>query len=231
MLESLSAAGFIRCGVTGVPMPEDDAMVDVIDEDLIEDDLPVPSEDLLDSAERIIERLNPPSRTAIAEMIHTKAKIVGGIFAGYAVFWWLTVLQVKDEPEFESIFFGPDFLAITILAPVLIFTGSLLSDISRERGQLFSGLVSGIMFVLSILYTFEPAILGFLGDITTSDAIWKTTRLAILNTTVLFAAKLLIDAWLLAFVKKLMENYPNLELAGSSGESNLVSELGSDTEA
>ena len=65
----------------------------------------------------------------------------------------------------------------------------------------------------------------------TSDAIWKTTRLAIMNTTVLFAAKLLIDAWLLGFVKKLMESYPDLELSGSSAESNLVGELGSDTEA
>ena len=231
MLEPLPAAGFIKCGVSGVPMPEDDQILDVINEDPVDDNLPVPTEDQLESAERIIVRLNPPSRTAIAEMIHTKAKTVGGIFAGYAVFWWLTVLQVNDEPDFESIFFGPDFLTITILAPVLIFMGSLLSDISRERGQLFPGLVSGIMFVLSILYTFEPAILGFMGDISTSDAIWKTARLAIMNTTVLFAAKLLIDAWLLGFVKKLMENYPDLELSGSSVESNMVGELGSETEA
>jgi hypothetical protein len=70
-----------------------------------------------------------------------------------------------------------------------------------------------------------------MGDISTSDAIWKTARLAIMNTTVLFAAKLLIDAWLLGFVKKLMENYPDLELSGSSVESNLVGELSSETEA
>jgi hypothetical protein len=87
------------------------------------------------------------------------------------------------------------------------------------------------MFVLSILYTFEPAILGFMGDISANDAIWKTARLAIMNTTVLFAAKLLIDAWLLGFVKKLMESYPDLELSGSSVESNLDGELGSETEA
>ena len=30
-------------------------------------------------------------------MIHKKAKTVGGIFAGYAVFWWLTVLQVNKS--------------------------------------------------------------------------------------------------------------------------------------
>ena len=87
------------------------------------------------SQRRIFARLNPPSIGAIPSMIHKKAKTVGGIFAGYAVFWWLTVLQVKNEPEFESIFFGPDFLTITILAPCLIFSGSLLSDFSRELGQ------------------------------------------------------------------------------------------------
>ena len=118
-------------------------------------------------------------------MIHKKAKTVGGILAGYAVFWWLTVLQVSDETEFESIFFGPEFMTVTILAPVLIFSGSLLSDYSRELGQLFPGLVSGTMFVLAVLYTFEPAIMGLMGDIETGDAIWKTVRLMVLCTTVL----------------------------------------------
>ena len=178
----------------------------------------MPSEDKLLFAERIFARLNPPSIGAIPSMIHKKAKTVGGIFAGYAVFWWLTVLQVKNEPEFESIFFGPEFLTITILAPVLIFSGSLLSDYSRELGQLFPGLVSGTMFVLAVLYTFEPAIMGFMGDIETSDAVWKTFRLAVLCTTVLLAAKLLIDAWLLVWVKEFMEKNPGIDYSSEGDE-------------
>ena len=46
--------------------------------------------------------------------------MVGGILAGYAVFWWLAVLQVDNEKAFDSIFFALDFLAITIIALALI---------------------------------------------------------------------------------------------------------------
>ena len=222
MLAPLPAAGFMRCGAAGVPMSEDEGMVDDNHNGLESEDVMMPSEDKLLFAERIFTRLNPPSIGAIPGMIHKRAKIVGGIFAGYAVFWWLTVLQVSDEPEFESIFFGPDFLTITILAPCLVFLGSLLSDFSRELGQLFPGLVSGIMFVLSVLYCFEPAIMGIMGDIDTGDAVWKTFRLAVLSTTVLFAAKLLINAWLLVWVKEFMEKNPTIDYS-INGE-DLISE-------
>ncbi len=217
MLTRLSAAGFMRCGGAGLPMSEEGGAIENAHDGLESEDIIMPSEDKLLFAERIFARLNPPSIGAIPSMIHKKAKTVGGIFAGYAVFWWLTVLQVKNEPEFDSIFFGPEFLTITILAPVLVFSGSLLSDYSRELGQLFPGLVSGTMFVLAVLYTFEPAIMGFMGDIETSDAVWKTFRLAVLCTTVLLAAKLLIDAWLLVWVKEFMEKNPGIDYS-SEGE-------------
>ena len=182
------------------------------------EDIIMPSEDKLLLADRIFTRLNPPSIGAIPSMIHKKAKTVGGILAGYAVFWWLTVLQVSNETDFQSIFFGPEFMTVTILAPVLIFSGSLLSDYSRELGQLFPGLVSGTMFVLAVLYTFEPAIMGLMGDIETGDAVWKTVRLLVLCTTVLLAAKLLIDACLLVWVKEFMEKNPGIDYSGEGEE-------------
>ena len=191
-------------------MSEGEGMIDDIHNDPESDEIIMPSEEKLLFADRIFTRLKPSAIGEIPGMIHKKAKTVGGIFAGYAVFWWLTVLQAKDEPAFESIFFGPEFLTITILAPCLIFLGSLLSDFSRELGQLFPGLASGIMFVLAVLYTFEPAIMGLIGDVDTGDAIWKTFRLAVLCTTVLMAAKLLIDAWLLVWVKEFMEKNPGI---------------------
>jgi hypothetical protein len=231
MLHLLSAAGFMTCGGTDVPMSEDNEVLessDVIDSS---DDVVMPSDEKMIFAESIFTRLEPPSIGAIPAMIHAKAKTVGGIFAGYAVFWWLTVLQVNEKTEFESIFFGPEFMTVTILAPILIFSGSLLSDYSRELGQLFPGLVSGTMFVLAVLYTFEPAIMGLMGDIETGDAVWKTIRLMVLCTTALFAAKLLIDACLLVWVKEFMEKNPGIDYSGEGDD--LQSELGStvDTEA
>ena len=81
------------------------------------------------------------------------------------------------------------------------------------------------MFVLAILYAFEPAIRGIMDDLSTNDSIWMTFRLAVLCTTVWWAAKLLIDAWLLGWVKALMESYPDLDFSGPNGESNFSEEV------
>jgi len=225
MLTTVVARGFMTCGVSGVAMseelPADIHNVGSNSDGPIEE----PSEESLELAERIIVRLRPPSRVAISKMIHTKAKMVGGILAGYAVFWWLAVLQVDNEKAFDSIFFGPDFLAITIIAPALIFLGSLFENISRELGQLFPGLAHGIMFVMAFLYTFEPLVRGlFMSDLDSGDAIWKTSRLAILCLTILFAARMLIDAWLLRWVKVFMENNPDLDFSDSGNDFSEVEE-------
>ncbi|MGB0202302.1 MAG: hypothetical protein ACPF9L_05980 [Candidatus Poseidoniaceae archaeon] len=212
-------------------MSEEGGTIENLGDGQVSEDIIMPSEDKLLLADRIFTRLNPPSIGAIPSMIHKKAKTVGGILAGYAVFWWLTVLQVSDENEFKSIFFGPEFMTVTILAPVLIFSGSLLSDYSRELGQLFPGLVSGTMFVLAVLYTFEPAIMGLMGDIETGDAIWKTARLMVLCTTVLLAAKLLIDACLLVWVKEFMEKNPGIDYSGEGEDLQSDSGVVADPEA
>lgn len=212
-------------------MSEEGGTIENLGDGQVSEDIIMPSEDKLLLADRIFTRLNPPSIGAIPSMIHKKAKTVGGILAGYAVFWWLTVLQVSDETEFKSIFFGPEFMTVTILAPVLIFSGSVLSDYSRELGQLFPGLVSGTMFVLAVLYTFEPAIMGLMGDIETGDAIWKTARLMVLCTTVLLAAKLLIDACLLVWVKEFMEKNPGIDYSGEGEDLQSDSGVVADPEA
>ena len=221
----------MRCGATGAAMSEEGGVIEDNSEGLISEEIPMPTEEQLELAERIIVRLNPPSRTAISKMIHAKAKVVGAIFTGYAVFWWLTVLQVNEVTTFESIFFGPEFITITIIAPCLIFLGSLLSDFSRELGQLFPGLCSGIMFVLAVLYTFEPLIMGMVDEISMNSGIWMSFRLVVLCATVLLAAKLLIDAWLLGWVKTLMEAYPDLDFSDPYGDSNHLEDIDSETEA
>lgn len=194
------------------------------EEGLSEDDGLLPNEEQLELLEKILSRLVPKDRASIGEMIHSRSRWVGGIFAGYAVFWWLSVLSQSNDPPFNSIFFGPEFLTVTILAPCLVFLGSILSDFSRELGQLVPGLMSGIMFVLAVLYVAEPAIIGLLGDsMTSSQGMWFFVRLAILCTTVLVAAKLLIDAVLLGWAKRLMDAYPFMQLIsepekGEAGE-------------
>lgn len=213
----------MRCDESDLRMSVEEPLSEEAEEGLSEEDGLLPDEEQLELLEKILSRLIPKDRAAIGEMIHSRSRWVGGIFAGYAVFWWLAVLQ-SDDPPFNSIFFGPEFLTVTILAPCLVFLGSILSDFSRELGQLVPGLMSGIMFVLAVLYVAEPAILGFLGDsMTPSQGTWFFVRLAILCSTVLVAAKLLIDAVLLGWAKRLMDAYPYMQLInepekGEAGE-------------
>ena len=221
----------MTCGGTDVPMSGDNEVLETSADIDSSDDIVMPSDEKMIFAESIFTRLEPPSIGAIPAMIHAKAKTVGGIFAGYAVFWWLTVLQVNEKTGFESIFFGPDFLTITILAPCLVFVGSLFSDFSRELGQLFPGLVSGVMFVLAVLYTFEPAIMGLAGDLETGDALWKTFRLAVLCITVYMAAKLLIDAWLLVWVKEFISKHPGIGYSDSLDENSSPADAVTEPEA
>ena len=215
----------MRCDASDIRMSVVEPLSEEAEEGLSEEDGLLPDEEQLELLEKILSRLIPKDRAAIGEMIHSRSRWVGGIFAGYAVFWWLAVLQSQsNDPPFNSIFFGPEFLTVTILAPCLVFLGSILSDFSRELGQLVPGLMSGIMFVLAVLYVAEPAILGFLGDsMTSSQGMWFFVRLAILCTTVLVAAKLLIDAVLLGWAKRLMDAYPFMQLIsepekGEAGE-------------
>ena len=215
----------MRCDARRVCMSEAETLLEEATLEANDTEQTQPSEEQLELAERIIARLNPPDRTAIGEMIHSRSMWVGGIFATYAVFWWLTVLQNGDDLGYESIFFGPKFMTVTILAPSLVFLGSILSDFSRSLGQLFPGLVSGIMYVFVVLYVSEPAILSLFGSsMETSVGMWRFGRLLILCSTMLIAAKLLIDAVLLGWVKRLMDAYPDLDFNDGVVGSELLEE-------
>ncbi len=223
----------MRCDARRVCMSEAETLLEEATLEANDTEQMQPSEEQLELAERIIARLNPPDRTAIGEMIHSRSMWVGGILATYAVFWWLTVLQNGDtDLGAESIFFGPNFLTVTILAPSLVFLGSILSDFSRSLGQLFPGLVSGIMYVFVVLYVSEPAILSLFGSsMDTSVGMWRFARLLILCSTMLIAAKLLIDAVLLGWVKRLMDAYPDLDFSDVPAESASGEESTDETEA
>lgn len=174
-----------------------------------------PSEEQLELAEKILSRLEPSDRTQIGRMIHSRARVSGGILAGLLVFWWLAVQRVDFETGIaDSIFFNTRFGVVTLMVPFLVFFGSLLNDLSRELGQLFPGMVAGAMFLLSILYVAEPLVMGFFDDsLSLVEGMWRTARLLVLGAGVWVSAKLMIDAILLGWVKRLMENFNGLDLS------------------
>ena len=174
-----------------------------------------PSEEQLELAEKILSRLEPCDRSQIGRMIHSRARVSGGILAGLLVFWWLAVQRIDfDTDDTVSIFFNTKFGVVTLMVPFLVFFGSLLNDLSRELGQLFPGMVAGAMFLLSILYVIEPLVMGFFSDsLGPAEGMWRMVRLLVLGSGVWLSAKLMIDAILLGWVKRLMENFNGLDLS------------------
>jgi len=166
------------------------------------------SEASIELATRLITRLKPDDRGSIFKMIANKAYFSGGLVTIILVFWWLTVDTSSDNlDDGVSTFFSLDFSQVALTVIGLGLMSSLLRDFSRELGQLAPALISGALIILCCLYVFEPLAIGILSDeLTSSDGIWRTVRLALLWVGTTFCAHLLVDASLLAWLKKFCDS-------------------------
>jgi len=187
-------------------MSEEDAMnsEDNISEDESGESLDSMSEASMEIATRLITRLKPDDRSSIFKMIANKAYFSGGLMTIILVFWWLTVDTGGDNLDAGvSTFFSLDFSQVALTVIGLGLLSSLLRDFSRELGQLAPALISGALIILCCLYVFEPLALGILTDeFSTTTGFWRTIRLALLWIGVTYCAHLLVDASLLAWLKK-----------------------------
>ena len=159
-------------------------------------------------ADRLISRLKPEDNASILKMIANKAYFSGGLGTIILVFWWLTVDTGNDELESGvSTFFNLDFSQVALTVIGLGLLSALLRDFSRELGKLAPALVSGALIILCCLYVLEPVALGlFTDELSSSDGIWRTVRLALLWLGITYCAHLLVDASLLAWLKKFCDS-------------------------
>jgi len=159
-------------------------------------------------ADRLINRLKPEDNASILKMIANKAYFSGGLGTIILVFWWLTVDTGNDDLSTGvSTFFNLDFSQVALTVIGLGLISALLRDFSRELGKLAPALISGALIILCCLYVLEPLALGFFSDeITSSDGIWRTSRLALLWLGITYCAHLLVDASLLAWLKKFCDS-------------------------
>ena len=159
-------------------------------------------------ADRLINRLKPEDNASILKMIANKAYFSGGLGTIILVFWWLTVDTSNDDLSTGvSTFFNLDFSQVALTVIGLGLISALLRDFSRELGKLAPALISGALIILCCLYVLEPLALGFFSDeITSSDGIWRTSRLALLWLGITYCAHLLVDASLLAWLKKFCDS-------------------------
>jgi len=159
-------------------------------------------------ADRLINRLKPHDNASILKMIANKAYFSGGLGTIILVFWWLTVDTSNDDLDAGvSTFFYLDFSQVALTVIGLGLLSALLRDFSRELGKLAPALISGALIILCCLYVLEPLALGFFTEeIESSDGIWRTVRLALLWLGITYCAHLLVDASLLAWLKKFCDS-------------------------
>ena len=209
LIATASSIDLISCDLQGHLMSGGDVM----DSDTsVHDDSPEStnsareySEEL---ADRLISRLKPEDNASILKMIANKAYFSGGLGTIILVFWWLTVDTGNDDLSTGvSTFFNLDFSQVALTVIGLGLISALLRDFSRELGKLAPALISGALIILCCLYVLEPLALGFFSDeITSSDGIWRTSRLALLWLGITYCAHLLVDASLLAWLKKFCDS-------------------------
>ena len=159
-------------------------------------------------ADRLISRLKPDDNASILKMIANKAYFSGGLGTIILVFWWLTVDTGNDDLDAGvSTFFNLDFSQVALTVIGLGLLSALLRDFSRELGKLAPALISGALIIICCLYVLEPMALGFFSDeLGSSDGIWRTARLALLWLGITYCAHLLVDASLLAWLKKFCDS-------------------------
>ena len=209
LIATASSIDLISCDLQGPLMSGGDVM----DSDTsVHDDSPESINSAMEYSEeladRLISRLKPEDNASILKMIANKAYFSGGLGTIILVFWWLTVDTGNDDLSTGvSTFFNLDFSQVALTVIGLGLISALLRDFSRELGKLAPALISGALIILCCLYVLEPLALGFFSDeITSSDGIWRTSRLALLWLGITYCAHLLVDASLLAWLKKFCDS-------------------------
>ena len=159
-------------------------------------------------ADAILERMDIKDSHTIDEMIHKRAVLSGTIIGGLLLFWWLVFVKFDsstfDEPE---LILQLDYEVISALLPFLVFAGSVLNMMSRELGRPGPGTLAGFLLLVSVYFIIEP--LGMLifnqTDADAGTIIWLCSRLAIIGTGVYIGSKMLMEAFLLSWVKRFLE--------------------------
>ena len=159
-------------------------------------------------ADAILERMDVKDSHTIDEMIHKRAVLSGTIIGGLLLFWWLVFVKFDsatfNEPE---LILQLDYEVISALLPFLVFAGSVLNMMSRELGRPGPGTIAGFLLLISVYFIIEP--LGMLlfnqTDADMSTILWLCCRLAIIGTGVYVGSKMLMEAFLLSWVKRFLE--------------------------
>ncbi|MEC7167643.1 MAG: hypothetical protein VXW14_01495 [Candidatus Thermoplasmatota archaeon] len=166
------------------------------------------SEASLELAERVALRLDIYDKPAIFNMLSSRAKLGAGIITVSFLFWWLLISNSSsDELEVGvSKFFGLDFNQVALAVMALAFLHSVFGDFGREMGSLVPSLISGVMIIMVLLYVGEPIVTAFMSDsLEVNTGLWRGVRLALVGAGTVFGGHLIVDAYLLLWLRRFLE--------------------------
>ena len=173
------------------------------------------SEATLDLAERVALRLNVFDKPAIFNMLSNRAKLGAGIVTVSGLFWWLLISSSSSDDLSIGVskFLGLDFNQVALAVMALAFLHSAFGDFGREMGSLVPSLISGFMIIMVLLYVGEPLVTAFLSDsIEVNTGLWRSARLAILGAGTIYGGHLIVDAYLLLWLRRFLEANEDMEL-------------------
>ena len=173
------------------------------------------SEATLDLAERVALRLNVFDKPAIFNMLSNRAKLGAGIVTVSGLFWWLLISSSSSDDLSIGVskFLGLDFNQVALAVMALAFLHSAFGDFGREMGSLVPSLISGFMIIMVLLYVGEPLVTAFLSDsIEVNTGLWRSARLAILAAGTIYGGHLIVDAYLLLWLRRFLEANEDMEL-------------------
>jgi hypothetical protein len=166
------------------------------------------SEASLELAERVALRLNIFDKPAIFNMLSSRAKLGAGIITVSGLFWWLLISSSSSDDLSIGVskFFALDFNQVALAVMALAFLHSAFGDFGREMGSLVPSLISGFMIIMVLLYVGEPLVTAFMSDsIEVNTGLWRSVRLAILGTGTIYGGHLIVDAYLLLWLRRFLE--------------------------
>tara|TARA_B100001113_G_C21075894_1_gene607593 strand:+ start:48 stop:692 length:645 start_codon:yes stop_codon:yes gene_type:complete len=159
-------------------------------------------------ADAILERMDVKDSHTIDEMIHKRAVLSGTIIGTLLLFWWLVFVKFGstnfNEPE---LILQLDYEMISAGLPFLVFVGSVLNMMSRELGRPGPGTIAGFLLLISVYFIIEPLGMYIFNETSAEigTVLWLCARLAIIGTGVYIGSKMLMEAFLLSWVKRFLD--------------------------
>lgn len=166
------------------------------------------SEASLELAERVALRLDIYDKPAIFNMLSSRAKLGAGIVTVSFLFWWLLISNSSSDDLAIGVskFFSLDFNQVALAVMALAFLHSAFGDFGREMGSLVPSLISGVMIIMVLLYVGEPVVTALMSDsIELNTGLWRSARLALVGAGTVYGGHLIVDAYLLLWLRRFLE--------------------------